>query len=81
MHGNTEVTSRGIKTRRFNKILEEIEKSFRILKENGTLSFTQIDKTSAWTAMIKGIAWSFDKVVFKNNRKRRVGRNCREIGK
>jgi len=28
------------------------------LKETGTLSFTQINKTSAWTATIKGIAWS-----------------------
>ncbi len=36
MHGNTETTSRGIKTRRFNKILAELEKSFRILKECGT---------------------------------------------
>ncbi len=36
MHGNTETTSRGIKTRRFNKILEELEKSFFILKECGT---------------------------------------------
>jgi 3-deoxy-7-phosphoheptulonate synthase len=36
MHGNTERTSRGIKTRRFDKILDELEKSFRILRECGT---------------------------------------------
>ncbi len=35
MHGNTETTSNGIKTRRFNKILDELEKSFRILNECG----------------------------------------------
>jgi 3-deoxy-7-phosphoheptulonate synthase len=36
MHGNTETTSGGIKTRRFNKILGELEKSFRILNECGS---------------------------------------------
>ena len=36
MHGNTETTSQGIKTRRFSKILEELEKSYRILKACGT---------------------------------------------
>jgi 3-deoxy-7-phosphoheptulonate synthase len=35
MHGNTEVTSSGIKTRRFEKILAELETSFRVLKEAG----------------------------------------------
>ena len=35
MHGNTETTGDGIKTRRFDKILDELEKSFRILKEGG----------------------------------------------
>ena len=36
MHGNTECTSDGIKTRRFEKILAEIEHSFRILSACGT---------------------------------------------
>jgi 3-deoxy-7-phosphoheptulonate synthase len=36
MHGNTETTSQGIKTRRFDKILVELEKSYRILKDCGT---------------------------------------------
>jgi 3-deoxy-7-phosphoheptulonate synthase len=36
MHGNTETTSRGIKTRRFDKILAELHKSFRILRASGT---------------------------------------------
>jgi 3-deoxy-7-phosphoheptulonate synthase len=35
MHGNTETTASGIKTRRFDKILDELQKSFRILKECG----------------------------------------------
>jgi 3-deoxy-7-phosphoheptulonate synthase len=35
MHGNTETTSNGIKTRRFEKILSELESSFRILHECG----------------------------------------------
>jgi len=35
MHGNTETTRDGIKTRRFDRILEELEKSFRILNESG----------------------------------------------
>jgi len=35
MHGNTETTRNGIKTRRFDKILEELEKSFRILRDGG----------------------------------------------
>ncbi len=34
MHGNTETTSRGIKTRRFEKILTELEHSFFILRDN-----------------------------------------------
>src|SRR5207248_6759284 len=36
MHGNTELTSHGVKTRHFDKILEEIECSYRILNECGT---------------------------------------------
>ena len=35
MHGNTETTNNGVKTRRFNKILSELEQSYRILKECG----------------------------------------------
>jgi 3-deoxy-7-phosphoheptulonate synthase len=35
MHGNTETTKSGIKTRRFEKILGEIEWSYRILKDAG----------------------------------------------
>jgi 3-deoxy-7-phosphoheptulonate synthase len=35
MHGNTETTPNGIKTRRFDKILAELETSFRILKDAG----------------------------------------------
>jgi 3-deoxy-7-phosphoheptulonate synthase len=35
MHGNTETTGDGIKTRRFDKILDELQKSFRILNECG----------------------------------------------
>jgi 3-deoxy-7-phosphoheptulonate synthase len=35
MHGNTETTAGGIKTRRFCNILGELEASFRILKECG----------------------------------------------
>lgn len=36
MHGNTETTQSGIKTRRFERILSELEQSFRILKACGT---------------------------------------------
>lgn len=36
MHGNTETTSNGIKTRRFSNILNELETSFRILRDCGT---------------------------------------------
>ena len=36
MHGNTESTSTGIKTRRFDNILRELELSARILQECGT---------------------------------------------
>jgi 3-deoxy-7-phosphoheptulonate synthase len=36
MHGNTETTAGGIKTRRFEKILAELETSFGILSEAGT---------------------------------------------
>jgi 3-deoxy-7-phosphoheptulonate synthase len=35
MHGNTETTAGGIKTRRFSNILCELETSFLILKECG----------------------------------------------
>jgi 3-deoxy-7-phosphoheptulonate synthase len=35
MHGNNETTKSGIKTRRFEKILAELEKSFRILRDSG----------------------------------------------
>ena len=36
MHANTETTKDGIKTRHFNKILRELESSYRILKDCGT---------------------------------------------
>jgi 3-deoxy-7-phosphoheptulonate synthase len=36
MHGNTETTKDGIKTRRFEKVLDELEKSYRVLKDCGT---------------------------------------------
>ncbi len=36
MHGNTETTSRGIKTRRFDNITFELEASFRLLKAAGS---------------------------------------------
>ncbi len=36
MHGNTETTANGIKTRRFDKILDELERSYRILADCGT---------------------------------------------
>lgn len=36
MHGNTEVLKSGIKTRRFDRILRELEEAFRIHQENGT---------------------------------------------
>jgi 3-deoxy-7-phosphoheptulonate synthase len=35
MHGNTETTSSGIKTRRFDKILSELEQAYRLLKDSG----------------------------------------------
>ena len=35
MHGNTETTRSGIKTRRFDNILKELEQSYRILKDCG----------------------------------------------
>ncbi|MBI5383767.1 MAG: 3-deoxy-7-phosphoheptulonate synthase class II [Verrucomicrobia bacterium] len=37
MHGNTETTADGIKTRRFDKVLGELEKSFRILTASGAV--------------------------------------------
>ncbi len=36
MHGNTETITGGIKTRRFSKILQELETAFGILKAEGT---------------------------------------------
>lgn len=36
MHGNTETTSSGRKTRRFDRILEELEASWRLLADCGT---------------------------------------------
>ena len=36
MHGNTESTPQGIKTRRFDNILAEVESAFRIHDENGS---------------------------------------------
>jgi 3-deoxy-7-phosphoheptulonate synthase len=36
MHGNTETTKKGIKTRRFENILRELELSCTILKDCGT---------------------------------------------
>ncbi len=36
MHGNTETTRNGIKTRRFENILQELEQSYRILKACGS---------------------------------------------
>lgn len=36
MHGNTESTSKGIKTRRFSNIMAELEASYRILADCGT---------------------------------------------
>jgi 3-deoxy-7-phosphoheptulonate synthase len=37
MHGNTEVTSGGLKTRRFENILRELDVSFRIHRELGSI--------------------------------------------
>jgi 3-deoxy-7-phosphoheptulonate synthase len=36
MHGNTELTSSGLKTRRFDRILAELEATFHILADAGT---------------------------------------------
>ncbi len=36
MHGNTETTARGVKTRRFEAILEELERTFDLHKAAGT---------------------------------------------
>jgi len=36
MHGNTETTSEGIRTRRFGNILAELETSYRVLQDCGT---------------------------------------------
>src|SRR6201994_3606321 len=37
MHGNTETTSGGVKTRRFDNILAEVEAAFRIHSEQGSM--------------------------------------------
>ena len=37
MHGNTETTAGGIKTRRFDNILGEVEAAFRIHEEEGSM--------------------------------------------
>jgi 3-deoxy-7-phosphoheptulonate synthase len=37
MHGNTETTANGTKTRRFDKILSELEQSFQVHAEQGTI--------------------------------------------
>src|SRR6266446_9307139 len=37
MHGNTEVTAGGVKTRRFDNILGEVEAAFRIHEEEGSM--------------------------------------------
>ncbi len=46
MHGNTETTSGGVKTRRFDNILREVETAFRIHEEEGsTLGGVHIELT------------------------------------
>jgi 3-deoxy-7-phosphoheptulonate synthase len=37
MHGNTETTPQGVKTRRFDNILAEVESAFRIHEEAGSI--------------------------------------------
>ena len=37
MHGNTETTPQGVKTRRFDNILAEVESAFRIHDENDSI--------------------------------------------
>jgi 3-deoxy-7-phosphoheptulonate synthase len=37
MHGNTETTAGGVKTRRFDNILGEVEAAFRIHEEEGSI--------------------------------------------
>ena len=37
MHGNTETTPQGVKTRRFENILSEVESAFRVHDENGSV--------------------------------------------
>jgi 3-deoxy-7-phosphoheptulonate synthase len=37
MHGNTETTAGGIKTRRFDNVLEEVEGAFRIHEQMGSM--------------------------------------------
>jgi 3-deoxy-7-phosphoheptulonate synthase len=36
MHGNTETTAGGVKTRRFDNILGEVESAFRVHEEEGS---------------------------------------------
>ncbi len=36
MHGNTETTPQGVKTRRFDNILSEVKSAFRIHEESGS---------------------------------------------
>jgi 3-deoxy-7-phosphoheptulonate synthase len=36
MHGNTETTAGGVKTRRFDNIVQELEAAFRIHREHGS---------------------------------------------
>ncbi len=36
MHGNTETTATGLKTRRFDKVLREVELAFQIHREMGS---------------------------------------------
>jgi 3-deoxy-7-phosphoheptulonate synthase len=46
MHGNTETTAGGIKTRRFDNILAEVEAAFRIHEQEGsTLGGVHIELT------------------------------------
>ena len=37
MHGNTETTPQGVKTRRFENILSEVESAFRIHADGGSI--------------------------------------------
>ena len=37
MHGNTEVSKKGLKTRRFDRILEELDKAFAVHEDKGSI--------------------------------------------